>query len=357
MRIAAAISGGVDSAVAAALLSQQGHDVVGVTLKLADLSQTGLGPSRCCSREDLALAKRVAEKLGIEHYLIDLQELFRREVLVPFAEAYRAGETPSPCVRCNSAVKFGELLEIAGSMGAETLATGHYARCERKEDGAIALRRGLDLARDQSYFLFELRREQLERVVFPLGALRKDQVRQLARTFGLPNAERPDSQEVCFVPSGLSYADVMERVAGVGMPQGGEIVDENGRVCGVHRGIHRYTVGQRRGLGVAGHEPHYVIEIQPERRRVVVGPAAAAKRRRLELVECNWLAAPGVVPRRAAVQVRSRHDPVAATISAGAGGTGIVEFDEPVLAPAPGQAAVAYDGDRVLGGGWIVKTG
>lgn len=356
MRIAAAISGGVDSAVAAALLSQQGHDVVGVTLKLADLSQTGLGPSRCCSREDLALAKRVAEKLGIEHYLIDLQELFRREVLVPFAEAYRAGETPSPCVRCNSAVKFGELLEIAGSMGAEALATGHYARCERKEDGAIALRRGLDLARDQSYFLFELRREQLERVVFPLGALRKDQVRQLARTFGLPNAERPDSQEVCFVPSGLSYADVMERVAGVGMPKGGEIVDENGRVCGVHRGIHRYTVGQRRGLGVAGRGRLYVTAIDAANNRIVIGALGATLRRRVFLRDVSWLVEPPSASLPVLVQIRSRHLPSPAVVVIDGKGHAEITFEEPVAAPAPGQAAVCYVSDRLVGGGWITSS-
>ena len=356
MRVVVAMSGGVDSAVAAARLLHQGHEPIGVTLGLVDLSAQGLAPSRCCSAADVEVASRVCASLGIPHHAVGVEAAFRTAVLEPFVESYLAGRTPSPCVRCNSRVKFRELAAIADRLGAEWVATGHFAR-RTNQGGEAELRRGRDRAKDQAYFLFELTPIVLRRVLFPLGEASKEEVRREARALGLTNAERPDSQEVCFVPEGGSYLDVLERLASSRLAAGGEVVDTDGRVLASHAGVHRFTVGQRRGLGVAGHRPRYVVEIQPEERRIVVGSRAEAERRRLELAECNWIVDVSGAPRRALVQVRSRHDATAALVAAGAGGSAVVEFDEPVLAPAPGQAAVVFEGDRVLGGGWIVRTG
>jgi len=349
------MSGGVDSAAAAVLLARAGHDVVGVTLQLADLSDAGLGTSRCCSLADVAMAREVAARLGIPHYVIDMEREFNSAVLQPFVESYLAGETPLPCAHCNARLKFGELLTVASQFGADALATGHYARVERL-DGHVELRRARDAGRDQSYFLFGLKRDQLERVRFPLGELGKDEARAVARAAGLPNAERRDSQEVCFVPEGGSYVDVLERLASARLPVGGEIVDAAGVVLGRHLGSHRFTVGQRRGIGVPGTRRLYVIEVRADENRVVVGGRDEALRRRLALRDVNWLAGGGEATLAAQVQIRSRHIAQAATVRLVSDGGAEVEFVEPVLAPAPGQAAVCYDGDRVLGGGWIVSA-
>jgi len=350
------MSGGVDSAVAAALLRREGHEVVGVTMQLADLSRHGLGASRCCSASDVETAAEVARMLGVRHYVLDMERAFEKAVLRPFVESYLAGETPLPCARCNSEVKFGELLGVAARMDAGALATGHYARVAR-EGGRAVLLRGRDAAKDQSYFLFGLRPEQLERVRFPLGEMRKEEVRALARELDLPNADRRDSQEVCFVPPGGSYVDVLEALAPGRLPGPGDVVDGSGRVVGRHPGHHAFTVGQRRGIGVAGDRRLYVVGVSAAENRVVVGGQEDATRRTIVLRDVNWLAGelrPATVA--ALVQVRSRHRAQAATVTPLNGGGVRVDFAEPVAAPAPGQAAVCYDGDRVLGGGWIASA-
>lgn len=350
-----AMSGGVDSAVAAGLLAREGHDVVGVTLQLADLSAEGLGVSRCCSPTDVEMARAVCDRLGIPHHVLEMGAAFRRVVIEPFVESYLAGETPLPCVACNAKLKFGELLDLAGRFDAEALATGHYARVEHEGDSCV-LRRGRDRGKDQSYFLFALRPCQLERVQLPLGGLTKRQVRALAAELGFPNAGRQDSQEVCFVPEGGSYVQVLERLAPGRLPGEGELVDGHGRVLGRHGGYHRFTVGQRRGLGIAGGRRLYVLEVQPGTNRVVVGEQEEASRKRLLLREVNWLAPRTGDVVEAEVQVRSRHQPARATVQLTRDGTAQVDFAEPVLSPAPGQAAVCYDGDTLLGGGWIAAT-
>ena len=353
MRVVVALSGGVDSSVAAALLAEAGHEVIAVTLQLADLSDRGLGASRCCSAADVEFARAVCARLGVPHYVLDMEEEFRRAVLDPFVESYLAGETPLPCARCNSRVKFGELLRVTAQFGAAALASGHYARVARAGDGEVRLLRGLDRSKDQSYFLFELTSFQLESVLFPLGGMTKAEVRRKAQSLGLPNAARRDSQEVCFVPAGGSYADVLERLAPERLPGRGEVVDRDGTTLGAHDGFHRYTIGQRRGIGVPGTSRRYVVGLEPAANRVVVGPREHALHRRLGLREVNWLASWDAAPIHAEVQIRSRHEAAPATVTLGAGGRAEVEFDEPVLAPAPGQAAVCYAGERVLGGGWI----
>jgi tRNA-specific 2-thiouridylase len=349
------MSGGVDSAAAAALLTREGHEVVGVTLQLADLSHQGLGTSRCCSTADIGMAREVAERLGIRHYVIDMELSFEKAVLRPFIDSYLGGETPLPCAQCNSSLKFGELLTIATQLGAELLATGHYARIQRGADRPV-LMRGRDISKDQSYFLFGLRPEQLGRVLFPLGGMRKDQVRAFARSVGLPNADRRDSQEVCFVPDEGSYVEVLQKLAADRLPGPGDVVDRSGNVIGRHAGFHRFTVGQRKGIGVSAPRRLYVIEVRPQENRVVVGGRDDALRRRLRLRDVNWLVAAGPGTIQAQVQIRSRHFAQLAAVTLGSGGEAEVEFVEPVMAPAPGQAAVCYDGDRVLGGGWIVSA-
>jgi tRNA-uridine 2-sulfurtransferase len=356
--IVAALSGGVDSAVAAAMLVARGERVVGVTMRLYDARGTSAAAGRCCGPRDIEDARRVCQHLDIPFYVVDLEQEFRRDVIDDFVDAYLAGETPNPCVRCNQHIKFTPLLKRARALGAERVATGHYARLEPDGVGGRRLRRGVDAGKDQSYFLFSMPPDELAAVEFPLGGLRKEEVRDRARAFGLPNADKKDSQEICFVPDG-DYAGFVARAAltrGREVPPAGDIVDQAGAVVGRHRGVHHYTVGQRRGLGdVARPEPVYVVGVEPGADRVVVGPRAAAARRTIRVREVRWLAPPpDGAPLQVSVQVRHRARPVAAEVR-DAGQYVEVSFVDEAVVAAPGQAAVFYDGDAVVGGGWIER--
>jgi len=357
-RVVAAMSGGVDSSVAAAVLHRAGYQVVGMTLQLYDHGEAIHRKGACCAGQDIHDARRVAETLGFPHYVLDYETRFREAVMEDFADTYLAGATPIPCVRCNQTVKFADLMEAARRLGARALVTGHYIRREMYGNRA-GLRRAADPGKDQSYFLFATTPEQLDYLRFPLGHLTKDQTRALAAAFGLAVAAKPDSQDICFVPDG-DYAGVVEKLR-PGAARPGEIVHLDGRVLGRHDGVIHYTVGQRRGLGVAAGEPLYVVSLDAERARVMVGPREALKVRRIRLKEVNWLGegdvsgADGVA---VAVKVRSTRPPVNAALSVTREGVSVLlaEGEEGV---APGQACVFYDVpgcERVLGGGWIAGT-
>ena len=349
-RIVVAMSGGVDSSVTAALLVELGFDVVGITLQLYDHGAAMGHKGACCAGQDIGDARRVAERLGIAHYVLDYESRFHREVIEDFAETYRRGETPIPCIRCNQRIKFRDLLATARDLGASALATGHYVRRIMGPDGP-ELHRARDTARDQSYFLFATTRRELDFLRFPLGGLAKAETRALARHFGLAVADKPDSQDICFVPRG-SYVRLVEHLRpGAGEP--GNIVDLAGRVLGRHRGIAHFTIGQRKGLGIAADAPLYVLRLDPEERRVVVGPRAALAETRLSLGEINWLGPPLTPGMVVSVRLRSTQPPVAAALYSGGAGDAELVLDAPAGAVAPGQAAVLYDGERVLGGGWI----
>lgn len=351
-KVVVAMSGGVDSTVAAFLLLQAGFRVIGVTLQLADFAVDGFDTSRCCSAAGVASARGAARRLGVPHVLLDVRQEFRKHVLIPFVESYLAGETPSPCVHCNSSIKFGYLLELARRLGADSVATGHYARLLRGPTGEWELRRAREYRRDQSYFLFHIPRERLGAIQFPLGEMTKEEVRALATDHRLPSANVPDSQDMCVVPRGQTYVGLLEHLAGERLPGGGEIVDQTGAVLGRHQGIHRFTVGQRRGLGLSSSRPLFVTRLDAPTNRVVVGEQAALRCRRIRVRGAMWLKEPDEGSVRAEVQVRSRHAAVPATLTP-LGERVEVEFDDPVTAPSPGQAAVWYQHDRVLGGGWI----
>ncbi|MBI2222084.1 MAG: tRNA 2-thiouridine(34) synthase MnmA [Acidobacteria bacterium] len=353
MRIVVAMSGGVDSSVAAALLTEAGHEAIGLSMQLYDQrAEGGAGFGTCCTLDDLSDARRVARAIGIPHYIVNFEREFNDEVISNFVREYVAGRTPIPCVRCNSGLKFSTLLERAEGFGADRVATGHYARVDRRPDGRVRLLRGRDRGKDQSYFLFSLTQAQLARADFPVGALRKDDVREHARRLGLLVSEKKDSYEICFVPDN-DYAGFVERHA-AGTLGPGLIADRDGHVLGRHGGTHRFTIGQRKGLGISAAIPLYVVDIQPANRTVVVGPRSALERAAFTASTVNWIeGAPPAAPIRADVQIRYRHREAPATITPLDGARARVEFDDPQPAITPGQATVFYDGDEVVGGGWI----
>ena len=346
-RIVVAMSGGVDSSVVAALAARTGAEVIGVTLQLYDHGAAVQRTGSCCAGQDIYDARTVADRLGIAHYVFDYESRFRDSVIDRFADEYARGRTPIPCVSCNQSVKFTDLLSLARELGADCLATGHYVRRVMGPTGA-ELHRALDPARDQSYFLFATTREQLDFLRFPLGDMPKQAVREIARELQLAVADKPDSQDICFVPDG-DYASVVEKVRPEAA-QPGEIVDLEGRVLGKHRGLIHFTVGQRRGLEIGGQsEPLYVVRLDPEEKRVVAGPKRALAVRAACLDSINWLGEEQRIGLSA--KVRSMARPAAVRFD-GAD----IHFEQPEFGVAPGQAAVIYEGDRVLGGGWIRKT-
>ncbi|HEY2050955.1 MAG TPA: tRNA 2-thiouridine(34) synthase MnmA [Caulobacteraceae bacterium] len=357
-RVVAAMSGGVDSTVTAAVLARAGYDTVGVTLQLYDAGAAAGRKGACCAGQDILDARVAAESLGVPHYVLDYEQRFADSVIQPFVDAYARGETPIPCVRCNQTVKFRDLLEVARELGAEALATGHYVRRVEGPHGP-ELHRACDPSRDQSYFLFATTREQLAYLRFPLGDLEKTQVRRLAAGLGLQAADKPDSQDICFVPEGR-YVTVIDRLRPAA-EAGGEIVHIDGRVLGRHQGVSRYTVGQRRGLGVAVGDPLFVVRLDTAARQVIVGPREALLAAGLRLTETNWLGdepsleAAAKEAKLVLARVRSTREPAPGRLKLGVEGVEIV-FDAPEEAVAPGQACVLYDAatpSRVLGGGFI----
>lgn len=364
--IAVAMSGGVDSSAVAALLLRQGRQVVGLTMqlwnqrRLPELMGETPAHGRCCSLDDVYDARRVAQHLGFPHYVVNFEAEFEQRVVRPFVAEYLAGRTPIACANCNTDVKFEPLLRMARQTGAERLATGHYARVRRNPvSDRFELLRARDDSKDQTYFLFGLTQEQLGRTDFPLGELTKEEVRELARSAGLAVADKPESMELCFVPNGnyAQFIEAYQRDQGAPLPaSGGEIARSNGQVLARHAGLHQFTVGQRKGLGIATGEPLYVLSLDPAANRVTVGEDAALRRCVCEVERVNWVScAPPQAPLRAEVKIRHKHDAAPATVEALGLTRARVTFDAPQRAITPGQAAVFYSGEVVLGGGWIAR--
>src|SRR6202050_2018022 len=364
--IAVAMSGGVDSSTVAAMLRAEGHNIIGLTMQLWNqrrlAGHEGMPEQvtgRCCSIDDVYDARRVAEHIGIPYYVVNHEERFEQDVVRPFVSEYLAGRTPIPCSLCNNHLKFDQLLKTSRSIGADSIATGHYAVNEY--DPARArwiLKRPADLAKDQTYFLFGLTQEQLSRTLFPLGRLTKPAVREVARQRGLALAEKPDSQEICFIPGGdyKQFLTAYLEEQGEQIPEtAGELVASNGVVIGRHDGISNFTVGQRKGLGVSSPSPLYVLSIHPDSHRVTVGADAELATRALRAGRLNWISIPALTATmRVKIKIRHRHDPAWATLEPSVLGEVLATFDEPQRAVTPGQSAVFYDGDEVVGGGWII---
>jgi tRNA-specific 2-thiouridylase len=349
-RVVVAMSGGVDSSVVAALLKSQGYEVIGITLQLYDHGAAIAKKGTCCAGQDIHDARRVADGLGIPHYVLNYESKFKESVMEDFADTYLAGSTPIPCVRCNQSVKFKDLLATARDLGADCMATGHYVQRVMNAAGKAELHRGIDPDKDQSYFLFATTQEQLDFLRFPLGGLRKEETRALADKFGLAVADKPDSQDICFVPTG-GYAAVIEKIR-PGSSEPGEIVHIDGRVLGAHSGIIHYTIGQRKGLGGGSGEPLYVVKLDAPNKRVIVGPREALARESFHIKELNWL--DSLAPRDGIrVKMRSAQPPMLAAVEPLSDADATIRLASPYEGIAPGQACVVYDGDRVLGGGWI----
>jgi tRNA-specific 2-thiouridylase len=355
VRIVVAMSGGVDSSVAAALLAEQGHEVIGLSMQLYDQSEGQTSFGSCCSIDDLHDARRVASAINIPHYIVNFERQFDEQVVSNFVREYAAGRTPLPCAHCNSDLKFATLADRARGLGADLVATGHYARVERDAAGdRYRLKRGVDPAKDQSYFLFSLTQDQLARAAFPVGDRPKEAVREYARQHRLPVADKPDSQEICFIPDNDYRAFVTKSVPDAARE--GILVDEGGHVLGTHEGIHRFTVGQRKGLGLGASgtgAPLYVLALRPVARQVVVGPRSSLEQTTLTASGVNWIAGEPTGASHVDAQIRHRHQAAPATVRSLGDARAEVVFDAPQIAITPGQAVVFYDGDAVVGGGWI----
>lgn len=353
IRVVVGMSGGVDSSATAALLLEQGYDVVGITLKLWPQDCVNRAEDKCCGPQAVTDARAVCHKLGVPYYLIDEAADFQKHVIQYFADEYKAGRTPNPCVMCNQNLKFGRLIERANQLGAEFIATGHFARLERL-NGRVLLKRGRDLRKDQSYFLFSLRQDQLARAMFPLGEKTKSDTRDVARHCNLKTADKEESMEICFVPDN-DYGGFLEQAMLV-QKHRGEIVDMQGRLLGYHDGIEFYTIGQRRGLGVSSPQPLYVIELDAARNRVIVGDDSALARDEFTVDRCNWIPFSDPPPRfEATAKIRYNHPGTPATVLPLADGRARVKLQTAQRAITPGQAAVFYQDDLVLGGGWIAR--